>query len=115
MAYITIHPIKTTLQKAVDYICDPKKTDNHKNISCCYCDYRTAEKMFARTKIHHSQNMKNLAFHMIQSFKIGEVTPEQAHDIGVETMRRFLGNQYEFIVATHSDTNHVHNVRPERA
>ena len=109
MAYITIHPIKSTLQKAVDYICDPEKTDNHKNISCCYCDYRTAEKMFARTKTHHSQNMKNLAFHMIQSFKISEVTPEQAHDIGAETMRRFLGNQYEFIVATHSDTNHVHN------
>ena len=65
--------------------------------------------MFARTKTHHSQNMKNLAFHMIQSFKIGEVTPEQAHDIGAETMRRFLGNQYEFIVATHSNTNHVHN------
>ena len=109
MAYITIHPIKTTLKKAIDYICDPKKTDNQKNISTQYCLVPTADKMFQFTKERHYSNVKTLAFHIIQSFKRGEVTPEQAQAIGVETMKRIFGDKYEYIVATHNDTGIIHN------
>ena len=109
MAYITIHPIKTTLKKAIDYICDPKKTDNQKNISTQYCLVPTADKMFQFTKDTHYSNVKTLAFHIIQSFKRGEVTTEQAQAIGVETMKRIFGDKYEYIVATHNDTGIIHN------
>ena len=115
MAYVTIHPIKSTLNKAIEYICDPKKTDNQKNISCHSCDFKTAEKMFEYTRNKYNSNVKLLAFHVVQSFKKGEVTPEQAHAFGREPMSRFLGEEYEYIIATHNNTEHIHNVRPERA
>ena len=50
-----------------------------------------------------------LGFHAIQSFKAGEVTAEQAHEIGLETMRRMLGGKYEFVIATHVDKTCIHN------
>ena len=109
MAYVTIHPIKSTLNKAIEYICDPKKTNNQKNISCHSCDFKTAEKMFEFTRKKHNSNVKLLAFHVVQSFKKCEVTPEQAQVIGRETMSRFLGGKYEFIIATHNDTECIHN------
>ncbi len=109
MAYVTIHPIKSTLNKAIEYICDPKKTDNQKNISCHSCDFKTAEKMFEYTRNKHYSNVKILAFHVVQSFKKGEVTPEQAQAIGRKTMSRFLGGEYEYIIATHNDTECIHN------
>ena len=50
-----------------------------------------------------NSNVENLAFHAIQSFKKGEVTAEQAHEIGLETMKRMLDDQYEFVLTTHVD------------
>ena len=54
-------------------------------------------------------------FHLVQSFAKGEVTPELAHRIGMELAREVLGGKYEFVLTTHIDRNHVHNVRPDRA
>lgn len=56
-----------------------------------------------------NENVELLAFHAIQSFKKGEVTPEQAHEIGMETMKRWLKDEYEFVIATHVDKNCIHN------
>lgn len=53
--------------------------------------------------------------HYIQSFAKGEITPEQAHGIGVEWARKIFGDNHQVIVSTHVDKSHVHNVRPERA
>ena len=50
-----------------------------------------------------------LAFHAVQSFVPGEVTPEQAHEIGLETMKKWLNDEYEFVIVTHVDKNHIHN------
>ncbi|MBR0484630.1 MAG: relaxase/mobilization nuclease domain-containing protein, partial [Oscillospiraceae bacterium] len=91
------------------------KTDNQKNISTQNCLVPTADMMFQYTKERHYSDVKTLAFHIVQSFKRGEVTTEQAQAIGVETMKRIFGDKYEYIVATHNDTEHIHNVRPERA
>ena len=109
MGYTNVHSIKSTLKKAIDYICDPKKTNFQTYISTEHCGVNTAHRMFEMTKKRHRSNVDNLAFHIVQSFKKGEVTPEQALEIGKETMKRFLGNEYEFIIATHTDTGKIHN------
>ena len=109
MAYTTIHPIKVTLGKAVDYILDKNKTYSTDNISTENCSADYAEKEFLRTQKYHKNRTENLAFHLIQSFPKGEVTPEQAMQVGMETMQEFLKGQYEFVIATHCDKGHIHN------
>ena len=109
MATTNIHPIHCTLKKAIDYICDPKKTNNQKDISTINCNIGTAEKMFTYTRKKHFSDVNILAFHIVQSFKVGEVTTEQAQAIGKELMNRLLGDKYEVIIATHSDTKCIHN------
>ncbi len=109
MAYTEIHPIKATLGKAIDYICNKEKTENGLWISTHNCQHRTAEYEFGFTRKSMNSNVENLAFHCIQSFKKGEVTAEQAHEIGMETMKRMLGDQYEFVLSTHVDKACIHN------
>ena len=109
MAYTEIHPIKVTLGKAIDYICNKEKTENGLWISTHNCQHRTAEYEFGFTRKSMNSNVENLAFHAIQSFKKGEVTAEQAHEIGLETMKRMLDEQYEFVLSTHVDKACIHN------
>ena len=115
MAYTEIHPIKATLGKAIDYICNKAKTENGLWISSHNCQYQIAEHEFKFTRKEVNPNVELLAFHAIQSFKKGEVTAEQAHEIGLETMKRMLDDQYEFVLSTHVDKACIHNVRPDRA
>lgn len=62
-----------------------------------------------------SSGKQVLAHHIIQSFSPEDnLTPEQVHNIGRQTMMEFTGGDYEFIIATHTDKNHLHNVRPDR-
>ena len=109
MAYTTIHPIKSTLGKAIDYVLDKNKTRISDNIFSENCSIKYAEKEFLRTQKYYKNNSENLAFHLIQSFPKGEVTPEQSMQIGKETMEKFLGGQYEFVISTHCDKQHIHN------
>ncbi len=109
MAYTTIHPIKSTLGKAIDYILDKNKTLISDNISTVNCSSNFAEKEFLRTQKYYKNTSGNLAFHLIQSFPKGEVTPEQSMQIGRETMEEFLKGEYEFVISTHCDKGHIHN------
>ncbi len=109
MAYTEIHPIKVTLGKAIDYICNKDKTANGLWISSNNCQHQIAEHEFEFTRNEMNNQVETLAFHCIQSFKKGEVTAEQAHEIGMETMKRFLKNQYEFVLTTHVDKDCLHN------
>ena len=109
MAYTTVHPIRATLGKALDYICNPEKTANKQYISSVNCQHQVAEHEFRFTRNDMNENVTLLAFHAIQSFKKGEVTPEQAHEIGLETMKRMLKDEYEFVIATHVDKGCIHN------
>lgn len=109
MAYTSIHPISATLGKAVKYICNPKKTENGKFIFCFACHQESAEQEFEFTKVYQNSKVSNLGFHAVQSFKAGEVTPEQAQEIGIETMKRWLKDEYEFVLTTHTDKGHIHN------
>ena len=86
MAYIKIFPIKVTDKKALDYITNPDKTDEKLLVSSFGCSPETADLEFAMTREQTKKNGMdkgdNLAFHLIQSFKPGEVDAETAHRLG---------------------------------
>ena len=109
MAITKTHPIKSTLKAAIDYICNPEKTDGKLLVSSYGCAAETADIEFAWTRRHAIDKGTNLGRHLIQAFQPGEVTPEQAHEIGMELAKEILGGKYEFVLTTHIDKDHVHN------
>ena len=109
MAVTKTHPIKSTLKAAIDYICNPDKTDGKLLVSSFGCTAETADIEFSWTRRHAIDKGTNLGRHLIQAFEPGEVTPEEAHRIGMELAREVLGGKYEFVLTTHIDRDHVHN------
>ena len=109
MAVTKTHPIKSTLKAAIDYICNPEKTDGKLLVSAYGCAAETADIEFSWTRRHAIDKGTNLGRHLIQAFQPGEVTPEQTHEIGMELAKEILGGKYEFVLTTHIDKNHVHN------
>ena len=109
MAITKIRHITKTLKKAIDYICSEKKTDDGVLISSFACAAETADLEFELTNRKYNRPGEYLAHHLIQSFKPGEVTPEEAHQIGMEWAQSVLGGQYEFVLSTHVDRGHIHN------
>lgn len=109
MAYTKIHAIKATVNKAIDYICDPDKTDDKLLTSSFACSPETAAIDFRFTLSHTSQHDENKAYHLIQSFLPGEVSFEEAHRIGQELADKVLEGKYSYVVSTHIDKGHVHN------
>lgn len=109
MAITKIKPIKSTLKKALDYICNPKKTDEKILISDYGCSYETADIEFGFTLAQAADKGNNLAHHLIQAFDPGETTPEQAHEIGKRLADEVTKGQYEYVLTTHIDKGHVHN------
>ena len=109
MAVTKTHPIKSTLKAAIDYICNPEKTDGKLLVSSYGCAAETADIEFSWTRCHAIDKGTNLGRHLIQAFQPGEVTPEQAHEIGMELAKEILGGKYEFVLTTHIDKDHVHN------
>ena len=109
MAVTKTHPIKSTLKAAIDYICNPEKTDGKLLVSAYGCAAETADIEFSWTRRHAIDKGTNLGRHLIQAFQPGEVTPEQAHEIGMELAKEILGGKYEFVLTTHIDKDHVHN------
>lgn len=114
MAVTKIKPIRGTVNKALTYILDPKKTDNELYVSSYGCAASdAAAKEFEWTRnLAIQQGMqipKVIARHLIQSFDVGEVTPEQAHEIGKQFADEWLKGKYEYVIATHIDKGHCHN------
>ena len=109
MAITKIHPIKATLNLAIEYITDTKKTDEQILVSTNKCHPVSAHTQFLKRR--EEQNIKGnvLARHLIQSFLPGETTPEMAHQIGLELCEKILKGEYEFILSTHIDKGHIHN------
>ena len=73
------------------------------------CNKDTAFKEMMLTKVQFSKTDKVLAWHGYQSFKPGEVTPEQAHEIGIKLAERLWGDRFQVVVTTHLDRAHIHN------
>lgn len=115
MAVTKNHPINVTLKKALAYICNPDKTDGALLIHSYGCSPETADMEFEWTREQAREPGPHLARHLIQAFSPGETTPEQAHEIGKQFADEVLGGRFEYVLTTHIDRNHVHNVRPDRA
>ena len=109
MAVTKIHPIKSTLKKALDYIENPDKTEDKMLVSSFGCSYETADIEFEMLLAQAIQKGNNLAHHLIQSFAPGEATPEQAHEIGKLLADEVLQGKYSYVLTTHIDKGHVHN------
>ena len=113
MAVTKIKAIRGTLSKAIAYILNPEKTDEKLLVSSYGCASETATREFEWTRKIAEQKGMNpvriIARHVIQSFEIGEVTPELAHEIGKQFADEILGGKYEYVLTTHIDKDHVHN------
>ena len=101
------------MSKAIAYILNPEKTDDKLLVSSYGCASETAAREFEWTRKIAEQKGMNpvriIARHVIQSFEIGEVTPELAHEIGKQFADEILGGKYEYVLTTHIDKDHVHN------
>ena len=133
MATTSIWSIKNNLKQSINYIINPEKTINEdygkntynylelssnkdynfKNekthyVSCLNCSETDPHKDMKFTKERYFKTDGILAFHAYQSFKEGEISANIAHEIGVEFAEEMF-RDYEVVVATHQNTNHIHN------
>ena len=127
MAYTKILVIHNRLDKCLDYARDKEKTalslaeaidyalNRDKTEQACFetginCDVEAAWRDMLATKRRWGKvQRKRQGYHIIQSFAPGEVTPEEAHAVGVEFAQRLFGERYEAIVTTHLNKAHLHN------
>ena len=130
MATVGIWSVKNNLSRVIDYVSDEKKVDEqtfkdlHNELEYISDDYKTEEKKYVtgincstnnackemkEIKKHFQKEDGIIAFHAYQSFKEGEVTPEQAHNIGIQLAEEMWGDRFQVVVATHLNTNHIHN------
>lgn len=110
MAVTSIHSIKATVSAAIAYITDGDKTVNGVYVSsyACRADSRGAAEDFRAVRDTGTGRTKILAYHLIQSFAPNEVTPEQAMQISEELCDRYLKGDYQYVLAVHSDRQHIH-------
>lgn len=111
MATTKIHAIKTTLVRALAYISNDGKTEAGTLIRCFGCRQQPddAADDFEKTRAAIGTGRGNvLAQHMIVSFKPNEITPEKALAFGQELCERVLKNQYQYMLAVHTDRKHIH-------
>ena len=131
MATTKIWPVKGSLKRLVDYASNPDKTTKDdleaviryamngektagNDESSCYvtgvnCFAETAFEEMLNVQQHFGKTEGNVAYHCYQSFRPGEVTPEQCHQLGIELARRMWGDKYQVLIATHLDRDHLHN------
>jgi len=131
MATTKIWPIHDNLKRVVNYADNPEKTElddlkqtlhyaekESKTFSIdekfCFvtgvnCNAKTAFEEMTSVKNRFGKTGGNVAYHGYQSFKPGEVTPEQCHELGVKLAQKLWGCKYQVLVATHLDRGHLHN------
>ena len=101
---------KTELDAGIAYAVNPEKTEQVRFVDVLNCaSAETAFEAMRATKRKFKKTGGVLGYHIIQSFAPGEVTPEQAHKIGVEFARRMFGNDFQVVIGTHLDKAHPHN------
>lgn len=135
MATTKIWDIKGRLDILINYAANPDKTDGnnyneielqalHYVMAYASDEYKTEKRLYVsgvnvtpdtvknkmqQTKLRYGKTDGIIAFHAIQSFKPGEVTPELAHKIGVEFAKEMWGDRFEVLIATHLNKEHLHN------
>lgn len=111
------NPDKTTakeyldedLYAAIQYVENDDKTDQTMYVSGINCSKHNAYNEMIAVKRRFGERGKNIAYHGYQSFATGEVTPVEAHQIGMETARQMWGAKYQVVVTTHLNTDNIHN------
>jgi hypothetical protein len=108
--------LSTAISDIIDYAENPDKTDSGRLITSYECDSRIADEQFllAKREYHYKTGRDQgprdvFAYHIRQSFKPGEVSPEEANRIGRELALSFTKGSHAFVVCTHIDRRHVHN------
>lgn len=103
-----------SLTERTDYIKNPEKTENGSLVYAYGCTPQLVAAEFALSKRQYTQRTGRkapgvIAYHIRQSFKPGEITPEEANIVGRELAERFLKGKHAYIVCTHTDRRHIHN------
>ena len=107
--------VAACLKSRTDYAQNPDKTNKGELVSSYECSPLTADEEFMLSKRQYElstgRRQKNdvIAYQIRQSFKPGEITAEEANKVGYELAMRFTKGKYAFIVATHTDREHIHN------
>ena len=108
--------VGTAIEAIIDYVANPEKTDSGRLITSWQCDSRVADREFLLSKQQYIKNTGRvrgvddvIAYHLRQSFRPGEITPEEANRLGCELARRFTKGNHAYIVCTHIDKAHIHN------
>lgn len=110
MATTKIHPIKTKVNDAINYILNKDKTLDTTLVSTYGCDKETAITDFNLVLNNTKATNRSVAAqHLIQSFKPGEIDIDTAHEIGVRLADNFLKGRHQYVLATHIDKEHIHN------
>ena len=119
MAVLEIYAIRSRMDDRIKYALNPEKTscmgfpnlnglpDTLTDAVNCFCD--NAYEQMLRTKSYFGKEDQVLGYHFIQSFKPGETTPQQAHEIGLQFAERCFGERFEAVIGTHTDKSHLHN------
>ena len=107
--------VAACLKSRTDYVQNPDKTEQGELVSSYECSPLTVDKEFMLSKRQYElatgrrQKSDVIAYQIRQSFKPGEITAEEANKVGYELAMRFTKGKYAFIVATHTDREHIHN------
>lgn len=110
MAVTELYNRTTNLNGLIEYVMNGDKTDEMKYVSGVNCLPETAyEEMMSTKNRFNKGKEKIIGYHLIQSFAEGEVTPEVAHELGLEYVNEVFGKDFEVVVATHLNTDNVHN------
>lgn len=97
------------LHNVIDYTKSDLKTEKQLYVTGINCSPESALEEMVNTKKHYNKTSGILGFHAFQSFAEGEVTPEQAHGIGIKLANEMWGDRFEVVISTHLNTNHYHN------
>lgn len=106
---------RQSIAARLDYIMNPKKTDGGILVSTYACSPETAADEFMlfrqeyQANTGRTQENEVIGYHVRQAFKPGEITPEEANEIGKELASRMTDDQFAYVVATHIDKHHIHN------
>ena len=107
--------VAACLKSRTDYAQNPDKTEQGQLVSSYKCSPLTVDEEFMLTKRQYDlvngrrQKSDVIAYQIRQSFRPGEITAEEANKVGYELAMRFTKGKYAFVVATHTDRQHIHN------
>lgn len=103
------NPSLQPLWEVMSYVSRPEATEQGEYVSAINCLKEIALQQMILTKKQYGKDDGYVAWHGYQSFKPDEVSPEQAHQIGLQTAKEMWGDKYQIIVTTHLDKKHLHN------